>query len=349
MAPDYSTLDAALGQLAPYGPDLANGFTSHAPMVVEALAVLGRAKAALPWIDAHRDTFLPRPAPRAPIAADDWVNALGQPDRAGDWSVRFAGELAAAPWRTVLARWTMRLAPGLCASAFHGVIRVGHAARSLAAGESPPRLQELADALASWAAYYQTLPTATGTEAPRAAAGALAAVAVVPPAQRRFDGTIVGSLAALADWPAFAPAIDLLDVAPEPAAVISDLTDLFARVFLTNARDVLSAVTFVHGITGPAALRPLLPVLAPGEQREAVRRAWQAAAGLYAAFATAPPAGDPVDAPRESPEVSVDRAVATGDDHAIKLAAAALGEHALRPSPAYLAAIRLAAELLAPG
>jgi len=38
---------------------------------------------------------------------------------------------------------------GFCAAATHGVIRVGHAVRSLAGAETPGRVRELADALAS--------------------------------------------------------------------------------------------------------------------------------------------------------------------------------------------------------
>ena len=38
---DYSMMEPALEFLAPYGPDLRNGLTSHAPMAVE--AQIGRA------------------------------------------------------------------------------------------------------------------------------------------------------------------------------------------------------------------------------------------------------------------------------------------------------------------
>ena len=35
MMKNYSIMDQALGFLAPYGPDLRNGLTNHAPMAVE--------------------------------------------------------------------------------------------------------------------------------------------------------------------------------------------------------------------------------------------------------------------------------------------------------------------------
>ena len=112
MCPDDSMLDAALEQLAAFGPDLSNGMTNHAPMVVEALAALGRAEATRPWLDGYRPLLLPRPAARARIARDGWRAALGRPERTGDWNALFESELGEAPWQEVLARWAARLAPG---------------------------------------------------------------------------------------------------------------------------------------------------------------------------------------------------------------------------------------------
>lgn len=64
--PTLDALDRAWSDLADYGPDLANGFTNHAPMVAEALDALGRAEAIAPWIDRYRPTMLPWPEPVAP-------------------------------------------------------------------------------------------------------------------------------------------------------------------------------------------------------------------------------------------------------------------------------------------
>lgn len=55
-------------------------------------------------------------------------------------------------------------APGVAASATHGVIRVGHAVRALLTdGEDGPHVTELAHGLAYWAARWQPIP---GTPAP---------------------------------------------------------------------------------------------------------------------------------------------------------------------------------------
>jgi hypothetical protein len=61
---DDAMTDAALDELAAYGPDLSNGLTSHAPMVVEALAALGPLRCRVSLARA-----LPAAAPAAPGAA----------------------------------------------------------------------------------------------------------------------------------------------------------------------------------------------------------------------------------------------------------------------------------------
>ena len=346
MPPDYRMMDSALEVLDPYGPDLRNGLTNHAPMVVEALAALGRPDAVMPWLEGYKADLLPRPVEREPIPRGAWREALGRYERVGDWSALFARELEEAPWRDVVARWVPPLLPGLCASANHGVIRVGHAARGLLAADTAPRRRELADALGMWAAAYQELP-ARGDSRPGLPAGqALAQVTVVPEAQRRFTGTITSSLEALDEFPPFAGVLYLLDVGPDPAATLSTISETFARVFLSNAHDFLSAIVFVHGITDVAAVRTLLPLLPVDAGRAATRYVWQASAALYAAFSTAAPVAGAVEPPNVSMEALVDRAIAGGDEHAIKVTETCLREHTLLPSAAYLAAASRAQELL---
>jgi hypothetical protein len=160
LVEDYSQMDAALAYLSDYGPDLSNGFTNHAPMVTEALAAMGRADAVMPWLTKNwplRDLMMPRLSATDGISADGWQDALGN-DRPLDWAAFFEKELARARWQDVVAKWTARLAPGVESGAAHGVIRVGHAVRSLAQDETPLRLRELADAFGYWASCYETLP-----------------------------------------------------------------------------------------------------------------------------------------------------------------------------------------------
>ena len=344
---NYATMDEALDLLSAYGPDLANGLTSHAPMAAEALCALGRPDAVMPWLEHYRQGMLPRPKPVERITRDNWRSALARDDRFADWSMFFKEELERAPWPAVLNEWVGHLAPGICASAAHGVIRVGHAVRCLDAGASPLRVRELADALGYWAAWYQELPTnltlAARAQRPREA---INAVPIVPPEQRRFAGTIVSSLEALREFAPFAPVIGMVDVGGDAQALLAELTDVFARVYLANVHDVLTAIVFVHGITDVAALGPMLPHLDEATTRTALRYAWQASCGLYAAFGSRSAPMNEITAPTEDRERLVEMAIAHGDEHAIKLTEACLRFDAIAPSPAYRAAARNAIAIL---
>lgn len=335
----YAPLDEALEILSAHGPELRNGLSTHGPMAVEALCALGRPEAVAPWLERYRKELLPAPPARERIVPERWRHALGRPERFADWCVLFYAELAAEPWPAVLERWVARLVPGLCADATHGVIRVGHAVRSLGVGESPQRLGELARALASWAAGYQELPTPPpGVPAAALPVGeAIARAPLQPRAERRFAGSIVSALEALDGSPSFAPAIDLADLRGDPAQRVAELTEAFARVYLANARDPLTTIVFAHGVTSAAALGSLLPHLQEATARSALRFAWQAGCALYAAFGSRPALRGEPELPCDAATL-VDRAIAHGDEHAIKLTEACLRRHAAQPSPVYLAA-----------
>ncbi len=345
-ANSYRSLDDALDILSAYGPDRSDGLTSHAPMAVEALCAMDRPDAVMPWLAAYQHNLLPRPAALQPIAPQHWREALAH--RFGDWRALFGAELAESPWPEVVDRWLARLAPGICASATHGVIRTAHAARSLSECASTQRFRELADGLAYWAANYQELPANPHGGAPMRAADAITYVAVVPPDRRRFSGTITSSLEALSEFPEFAPVIGWLDVGGNPADLISDLTDTFTRVYLANAHDVLTAIVFIHGVTSIAALGNLIPLLRETTVRTALRFAWQASCALYAAFGTRPASNAAAEPPREDADTLIGLAVAHGDEHVIKFTEACLHAHVRRPSPAYLAGVRHALAVLPP-
>jgi Questin oxidase-like len=337
-APLYTSLDDALEEIAPYGIELKNGNSNHAPMVAEALCAMGRPEAVMPWIARYRERMSPRPLAGDRIRDQDWRSALGRRERFADWRAFFGEELKEAPWRDVLEQWVGRLAPGFCAAATHGVIRVGHAVRSLAADETPQRLRELADALAGWAATWQELPVgdcnANGVLAPRQA---IARVPIVPP-EKRLAGNIVAALGVLGDFPEFAPAIGLVDTGGEINPRLSELTDVFARVYLANARNIPTAIAFIHGVTSHAALGNIAPHVSDATARIALRYAWQTGCGLYACYGGGTAMAEDVEPANEDADSLIDRAIANGDEHVIKFTEACLSRHALDPSPAYLAA-----------
>ncbi len=348
---DYSVLDATLEIMAPMGPDLGNGLSNHAPMAIEAMCAMGRPDAVMPWFEHYRRGLAPRPARVAQLTDHSWRAALGDVRRTGDWFEFFRNELEEQPWPAVIDRWTARLAPGLMAAATHGVIRTGHATRALALEDTPARRRELADGLAYWAADYMVLPAGRHRDgAVRAMPSrAIAGVQMLPPEIRRRNlGALTDALAQLDSFSPFKDTLDAVDPTGDASAFISDLTATFARVFLANAHNAYTTIAFVHAVTGPSALRPLLPYLRDTTAHAAVAYGWQAAAAMYTTFGTRANLGRiETDAVKVLDEDGlIERAIACGDEHAIKFTEVCLREHAFNPDPAFLAAAGHAINML---
>src|SRR5262245_26651404 len=80
-APEASTspadaLDAALERLHAGYPNTDVHRSNHVPMVVETLAVLGRAEAIAPWIDANLEDYGPDTEASRRVDAENWERFL---------------------------------------------------------------------------------------------------------------------------------------------------------------------------------------------------------------------------------------------------------------------------------
>ncbi len=340
-----TTIDEALELFEGTGPEFAGGLSNHGPMASEALCALGRAGAAVPWAERYKKRLLEQPSGSNPIAAGEWREALGKYDRTGDWIVFFQREVAESPWRDVVRRWAPRLARGMVGAALHGIIRTAHAVRSLGEGETPLRSAELAQGLAYWAARYRELPTAAGANGALLPSAALARVGLVPEERRQNFGLITQAIASLDSEPAFPDVVNLVDARVDVGAFLSDLSRTFAVVFLANATDFGPTIAFVHSVTGPSAIRLLLPYVNDVDVPDLLRNGWQAAAALHATYAKGP-YGLEDDGVAVDREDLIDRAVATGDEHAIKFTEACLREHVIDPQPALLTAAAHASKML---
>jgi hypothetical protein len=339
-------MEAALERLARTGPEYHGRLANHGPMAAEALVVMDRPDAVVPWVDYYRKRLDEHPSGTRPIDAAQWRDALGDGGRVGDWIVFFDRQIDAKPWKTVLVEWVPRLSPGIIAAAFHGVIRTAHAVRSLDAKETPARRAELAEGLAYWAATYNALPESRPrTPGRRKPSEAIAEVQAVPAEKRQSYGNIVDRLTPLDTFAPFAGVADLVDASGDSSAFISNLTETFAAAYLVNVPRGGSVITYLHGVTGPSAMRLLLPHLDAAARAEMLRYGWQGAAGVYSASGgvAAPPA---VREPTGSFDDLIDRAIATRDEHAIKFTEACRRENALNPKPVYFAAARDAVERL---
>ena len=334
-------MEDALALLASSGPEYHGRLANHGPMAAQALVALDRPESVVAWVEKYRKNLQEHPDGTRAIDAGAWREALGEGTRVGDWIVFFQRELAEKPWKTVLAEWTPRLSPGVVAAAFHGAIRTAHAVRSLEETETPARRRELAEGLGYWAATYNALPEAARSSPPPTGRLPSAAVAGVPllPADRRVSyGNITDRLAPLDAFPPFALVANAVDSSGDANAFLSDLTETFASVYVASVPPG-SVITFVHGVTGPAAVRTLLPYVSAGERADLLRHTWVACASFLASSGgkTAPsPSGERLPSRSEL----ADRALASGDEHAIKFTEACFRENAIKPSAVYARAAK---------
>jgi hypothetical protein len=328
-------LDELLDRFAATGPEFNGGLSNHGPMAAEALVALGRADAAASWSESYAERLLEHPAARNAIDASKWREALGDIGRAGDWIAFFERELRERPWWEVLDAWVARLGPGIMAGATHGILRTGHAVRTLAGGENVSRIHELAEGLGYWAARYQPLPGVARDPGGMRVAAALASVPRIDPSHRR-GGLIFEAVKTVAEVE-FAPVINYVTTT-DADDFVSDLTRTFVRQYLANAGHAF--IPFVHSVTAPSMLRILAPHLSDATRDAAMRYAWQACASIYSTYANVEPAlALPPTAALDFDEADlIDRAVAVGDEHAIKFTEACLREYRVTGDAAFIAA-----------
>jgi hypothetical protein len=152
-------------------------------------------------------------------------------------------------------------------------------------------------------------------------------------------GSITRGLTRLDDFPPFAEAINFVDASGDAEKFISNLTETFATLYVENpSRRFI--ISFIHAVTAPSAIRLLLPYLTPEAKQSALRYGWQLAAGIYSTFADSM-IPSKQDFKKQNKDELIDRAIANGDEHAIKFTEACLREYALNPKAVYLEAAQL--------
>ena len=131
----------------------------------------------------------------------------------------------------------------------------------------------------------------------------------------------------------------MIDVGGDIDLLLAELTEVFARAYLANARSIQTTVVFIHGVTSVAALGNIIPVLSDAMTRSALRYAWQSACGLYACFGGENAISSEIEVRDCDEDQLIDRAIINGDEHVIKFTEACLRRNTIRPSPAYFAAV----------
>ncbi|MEZ4375711.1 MAG: hypothetical protein R3B07_33180 [Polyangiaceae bacterium] len=317
--------DALLGELhayAPLYPKSGFNLANHAPMVLDALWELGADSHAEAWLSESTRDLTSLPHGNA-LGLRERAAALGDYSRAADWIATFSAELEAQGVERTLRVALPLLTPGVMAASLHGVLRTAHALRALSRARTPARLAELAHGLGTWAACYQLLP---GLERPTLLASQrlsplewLAQGPLLPQAER-LSGLlheIVSPLASHEPW---------LDHLRRLGPVVADESALHAIAAWSAERLVLDpegSNAHLHGVTVPSSLVWFGPWV-ERSQLDALAR--HVVLGLGAVHVASASDGASQCAPKEhlSPKVLVERALKSGDDHALKVTEAAL-------------------------
>ena len=193
--------------------------------------------------------------------------------------------------------------------------------RGLGDADMPPRGARAGQRLALWAWSYQELPGPPLLIGHEGVADTLADLPYLPEDAPR-PVLISDMVAAWRHRRRVRTGCGLARVDRQRARVLDQLATGGALAYLRNADDG-GAFGLLHAVTSPLACELVLPWLAEEDRDAALGYVWQAAAALHVAYDIDRHGARPTDTP-PSTDVLVERAVASGDEHAIKLTEAAL-------------------------
>lgn len=319
---DEGVLDEAYEQLHRTGPEFEGFLSNHGPMAADALIRLGHGECVPSWVARYVDRLEPAPESRWPIAVHEWRDPLGDASRLGDWCALLHQQVHSEPWDAVLTRWWPRLLPGAVASATHGLIRTGHAVRALRERVTGPRLEELGQALAYWAARWYPLPS------PPLAPflDVQSALDALPACD--LSGGIRARLAHLgrdSKWLQSLGALAATEHVEQIPVQLDQLVDAAVSRYATWGH--ANPVMLVHAATAPRAVALVLPSLPDHLWSASYDAAWAVTAAVAAAYRPSRPAASGTTRADSSPEEVAEQAVVLGDEHAVKFTEVAIESH----------------------
>lgn len=317
-------LDASL-QLP---PEYRDELSSHLPMALHALASLGAGEARMQAFFAsyaRRFASLEAPVPAEP--ALDWLALRGQAGAYAPLRAYFEAALALEGRDALLQRVLPVLLPGVSAAALHGVIRTAHAVQAGHAGE-------LAAALAYWGWRWQALTPPQPQATRRPLADWADTLVRGAPAWRSEAPLIAQRMADATAAPLYQQHAGGLAHAADLRSRLAEFAALALHAYLASRN-----FTALHMITGLRALRVLLPWISDtvALQDGLAQAVWAA----YMAGHVKPMAAPPAALPQSWPEV-VAAAIASDDDHVVKLVHACREEAQAYGPGRYLEAAALA-------
>lgn len=315
-----NVLHAALDRALAFPPEYRAGLSNHLPMALHALHELGADAARLEsFARGYATRFVDAAPPARFTPGPDWRNARGRIEAYDALRAHFASRVQSAGRDVALRESLPALWPGMAAAALHGLIRTSHAAQAGHDGE-------LAGALAYWAARWQPLPEPAPASVPMALDDWIEALTEHARHWRSAAPLISGRIAEVAGTDAYRRLGGALRIDAEtPAALWRHAAACYART---------GNFTILHVVTGCRAIHALAPWI------DAPHDPWRHAVPAVAAAILASglgPAGPGTPAHARWPDVAA-RAIASDDDHVIKLVHAAQDGERRVGGAAFLAA-----------
>ncbi len=292
-------LQSLLEQSRDYAPTFRGGLANHLPMVLIALARLGAKDEQL---QAFFDHYRKRLAPLAAVTPERWPGwalSIGQSEAFPRFLAHFKVALAEEGRDEVLHAALPKLMPGVCASAFHALIRLAYGIRQ-------DDDDEVAHALAYWAADWQDLgPIQTPSDC---SMEELLVERAAPFARHRFGGgIIVDRMREISRHPEFILGLQ------QPAQIDwPSIIQLARRAYRDNGN-----FTVLHGLTSAHAMWIIKPWIEQEEQ--ALRYYWLAYLVAFISTRLPVPGPETKARPDIDPAEATAWAVTRQDDHDIKL------------------------------
>ena len=281
-----AVLLGALERLRGTGPEF-NGFlANHGPMAAEALTRIGGSDVVPGWVERYATRLDDAPAVTRGISADDWHEHLG------DRRCSVTGPSSCAARRVSCRGRRCCCAGGRgCCPGWPPARRTGSSVPRTRCGRCARQAPTLTRCWStSWRRGWASGPrgtrrcpahrrcAATGTPWPRRP-GCPASIRPCPD-----EGAgIGGRLLSLRHLDGLSPALDEWRAPATPDDALDELIGAAVRVLA--ARDD-TPIAFCHAVTGPAAVRLVLPLLPADLQVASVAASWQVVGAIVAAFAS---------------------------------------------------------------
>ena len=256
------TLHELLTKTGKYHPEYANGLAMHLPMVLIALNRLQASDDKLrhTLLD-NRDELETVTAHTDAITANDLQSNLGQWHQYPAYLSYFRQRIEKSDVEQVLKQHCDLLLPGLAASAFHAVIRLAYAIEI-------KHTDEIAIALAYWAARYQAFETSQQQTALNLEQ-ILASVAKLGVEHHFSPGIIVERMD------------EIGQLLKQGQQAIQPLSISYEQIrqFVLQAFYAQDDFTLLHTVTGCSAFSKILPFAS--DRQSALRYLWQAIVVAY--------------------------------------------------------------------